>query len=62
MAHHAERIEPIFISLFKRNPVERIFRFLDEDASLGENLLMMPSLPPQLLWQALLQLDAVRRV
>lgn len=62
MTHHSERIEPIFISLFKHIPVERIFRFLDEVASLGENALMMPSLPPQLLWQALLQLDALRRV
>ena len=62
MTHHAERIEPIFTSLFKRNPVERIFRFLDEIASPGENLMMMPSLPPQLLFQAFLQLGALRRV
>ena len=62
MAHHAERIEPIFTSLFKYNPVERIFRFLDEIASTGENLIMMPSLPPQLLLQAFLQLGALRRV
>jgi lycopene beta-cyclase len=62
MTHHSERIELMFTSLFKRNPVERIFRFLDEVASLQENILMIPSLPPQLLWQALLQLDALRRV
>ena len=62
MTHHAERIEPILTSLFKRNPVDRIFRFLDEASSSGEILLMMPSLPPQLLSQAFLQLDAVRRV
>jgi len=62
MTHHAERIEPILTSLFKRNPIERIFRFLDEVASRGENLIMMPSLPPQLLLQAFLQLSALRRV
>jgi lycopene beta-cyclase len=62
MAHHAERIESIFTSLFKRNPVERIFRFLDEVATLRENLMMMPSLPPQLLLQAFLQLGALRWV
>jgi len=62
MTHHAERIGPILTSLFKRNPVERIFRFLDEVASPGENLLMMPSLPPQLLLQALFQLRALRSV
>jgi lycopene beta-cyclase len=62
MAHHAERIEPTLTSLFKRNSVEQIFRFLDEIASPGENLMMMPSLPPQLLFQAFLQLGALRRV
>jgi lycopene beta-cyclase len=62
MAHHGERIEPIFTTLFKRNPVERIFRFLDEVASWRENCRMLPLLPPQLWWQALLQLNAVWRV
>ena len=62
MTHHAERVEQILTSLFERNPVEHIFRFLDEVASLRENLLMMPSLPPQLLSQAFLQLNALRRV
>jgi lycopene beta-cyclase len=62
MAHHAERIGPIFTSLFKHNTVERIFRFLDEIASLRENLLMIPSLPPQLLFQSFLQLSALRSV
>ena len=62
MAHHTERIEPILTSLFKRNSVEQIFRFLDEVASPGENLMMMPSLLPQLLFQAFLQLGALRWV
>ena len=62
MTRHGERIESIFTALFKHNPVERIFRFLDEVASPWENCLMLPSLPPRLLWQTLLQLDAVRRV
>ncbi len=62
MAHHGERIQPMFTALFEHNPAERIFHFLDERASLWENLLMAPSLPPQLLLQALLRLDALRRV
>lgn len=62
MTRHAEGIEPIFTALFKHNPARRIFRFLDEVASPWENLLMMPFLPPRLLWQALLQLDTARRV
>jgi lycopene beta-cyclase len=62
MAHHGERIESIFMALFKRNPAERVFRFPDEAASLWENCLMIPFLPPQLLLQALLRLDALGRV
>jgi lycopene beta-cyclase len=62
MTHHGERIESILTALFRRNSVERIFRFLDEVASPWENFLMVPSLPPQLLWQALLQLDTLRTV
>lgn len=62
MTHDGERIEPIFTAMFKRNPVERIFRFLDEVASLRENFIMIPSLPPQLLLQSLLRLGALRRV
>src|SRR6266567_8554369 len=62
MTQRAERIEPIFTALFKRNPAQRIFRFLDEVVSPWENFLMMPSLPPQLLSQALLRLATVRRV
>ncbi len=62
MTHDAKRIEPIFTRLFKRNPVERILRFLDEVASLRENFLMIPSLPPRLLLQALLRVDTLRRV
>jgi lycopene beta-cyclase len=61
MTRHAERIEPIFTALFKHNPAQRIFRFLDEVASPWENFLMLPFLPPQLLWQTVLQLDTVRR-
>lgn len=62
MSYHAERIEPIFLSLFKHNSARRIFRFLDEVASLGENALMMLSLHPQLLLQSFLQLGALRWV
>ena len=62
MTRHSERIELILTAMFKRNPTERIFRFLDEVASPWENFLMMPSLPPQLLLQSLLQLDTLRRV
>lgn len=62
MTRHGERVESILTELFRHNSVERIFRFLDEVASPWENGVMVPSLPPQLLWQAFLQATEVRRV
>ena len=44
MARHGERIKPLFTFLFKRNPVERIFKFLDEVTSLWEVFLLGASL------------------
>ncbi len=35
----------IFAVLFKKNPIDRIFRFLDETAGLGETLKLMASVP-----------------
>ena len=62
MAHHEQQTESIFTALFKHNSAERIFRFLDEMASPWENGLMVPALPPRLLWQAGLQLGWLPRV
>lgn len=46
MRRHGEQLKPIFTALFRRNPIERIFRFLDERASLWESLRLIASLPP----------------
>jgi lycopene beta-cyclase len=62
LAHQGAQIESIFTNLFKRNSAQRIFRFLDETASLWENGVMVPSLPPRLLWQSFLQMAVVRRM
>ncbi len=62
MSQHANRIESILLSLFKQNPARRIFRFLDETATLGENALMVPTIPSQLLLQSVLHLGALRWV
>jgi hypothetical protein len=62
MTRRGEKIESILTALFRHNSVERIFRLLDEVASPWENGLMVPSLPPLLLWQALLQIAAMRGV
>lgn len=45
MAHRSERLASVFAAMFSRNPVERVFRFLDEAASPAENLAMMASVP-----------------
>ncbi len=37
---------PVFTALFRNNPIDRIFRFLDEESSLMEVLQVMASLPP----------------
>jgi len=46
--HHPRTAAKVFSCLFKHNPIDRIFRFLDKNGSLTENLALMlsaPSLP-----------------
>ncbi len=45
MARQGERIKPIFTALFTRNPIERIFRFLDERSSPWDDLRLAATLP-----------------
>jgi lycopene beta-cyclase len=59
---HGDRIKSIFTALFKNNPIERVFRFLDEAASPAENSLLIASLPPQLFLQSLFRLQVLGRV
>ena len=46
MRRRGESTRDIFRQLFERNPVERIFRFLDEETSWTENLQIMNSVQP----------------
>ena len=46
MQRRGERTRDIFRQLFERNPVERIFRFLDEQTSWTDNLRVMNSVAP----------------
>lgn len=62
MAQHPEWVRSMYMDLFQHNRAERILRFLDEKASVAENARMLPGLPPQLLCQTLLHLDALFRV
>jgi lycopene beta-cyclase len=55
MSRHGEYVQPIFLSLFKNNPIERVLQFLDEINSPGENLALMLTLPLPLFMQGLLK-------
>ena len=46
MKRRGESTRDIFRQLFERNPVERIFRFLDEQTSWADNLRVMNSVSP----------------
>lgn len=46
-------IQSIFAAMFRRNPVARIFRFLDETASVADVALFIAHMPPRPFLQAL---------
>ena len=62
MAHHPEDLKTIFTLMFKNNHIQRIFRFLDETATLNEEARFIASLPPWRFLQALFRLKVLRRV
>lgn len=45
LTNRPELSERIFSDLFSKNPVERLFRFLDEQSSVGQDLAIMASVP-----------------
>lgn len=58
---HGHLGAPIFARLFNRNPVQRIFRFLDEEDNLWENLKLMASVPSWPFVRAWLRTTLLRR-
>jgi lycopene beta-cyclase len=46
LQYHGELGAQVFAQLFQRNPIHRIFRFLDEEGNWVENLALMASVPP----------------
>ncbi len=62
MTHHPDDLKPIFTLMFRNNPIQRIFRFLDETASLTEEARFIASLPPERFLQALFRLKVLRRI
>lgn len=53
-------MKPIFEQLFRRNPIHRVFDFLDEDATLPQDLALIASLPPAPFLRALLRVYLLR--
>ena len=45
MYRRGELSEPAFTSMFRRNPIARMFRFLDEEASFAETIAIMTTVP-----------------
>lgn len=62
MFRQGDQMKSIFTSLFKNNPVPRIFRFLDEVAPLPENLQLLASLPSAPFIKALIRLKLLGRI
>jgi lycopene beta-cyclase len=62
MTHHPDDLKPIFTLMFRNNPIQRIFRFLDETAPLPEEARFIASLPPWRFLQALARLKVLRRI
>lgn len=54
--------ERVFADLFRKNPLDRLLRFLDEEGSLWENLQLMATVPPLPFIAAWLRLKLLRRL
>lgn len=55
-------MKPIFTQLFDRNPIMRIFRFLDDDASIFEDLALIALLPPLPFLRALVRTKVLQKI
>ena len=52
----------VFTALFQHNPIQRIFRFLDEESSWGDDLQIVASVPPGPFIAAWARLKLLRKV
>jgi len=62
LAFHGERGAAVFTGLFRDNPLSRLFRFLDEEGSLTENIALMTTVPWALFIRAYLHLRLLRPI
>ena len=47
LATEGERLDPIFLQMFQRNPLPRVLRFLDEAGTPADDLALIRTLPPR---------------
>ena len=60
MEREPERIQSIFAALFKHNSIEHVLSFLDEQASLAQNVHMFATLPPLPFLQATVRVGTAK--
>lgn len=56
------KMKNIFSKLFQNNPIMRVFHFLDEDATLREDIALIASLPPLPFLRALVRVFLLKRI
>jgi len=57
MDTRGDHIERAFTTMFRRNPVDHILRFLDEEATPLQNLMLLATMPPQVFLHAFLKVS-----
>jgi lycopene beta-cyclase len=62
MKNQGDRMKDIFTQLFQNNAIQNVFRFLDEEAPLRENIAILASLPPEPFIKALIKVKLLRKV
>lgn len=62
LLRQGSKMKPIFVKMFARNPIQRIFHFLDEDARFIDDLRVILSLPPGPFLQALWRVKVLRKL
>jgi lycopene beta-cyclase len=62
MYRRGDRMESLFTQLFRNNSIQRLFRFLDETASVSEMLQVMASIPPTPFFLAWIKTKLLRRI
>jgi lycopene beta-cyclase len=62
MHHNGQLMAYIFIQLFQKNSIHDIFRFLDEEASLPDDIRLISTLPKLPFLKALMKVKLVQKV